>query len=322
MDAPVTLRAALVAASLVLVVVGPERSGAAAPAADRFTLGILRRDGLVTPFATFDGKHWNNTWPKPVRHVDEVPVTLGSVPRWWWGRPGPRETWLASIGPAERRELHVTGANVYDAQCLQQIGLRTDYRPSAPLPGPGARPYPKDGLAVSPPYPIEPIEVMPIPTLPRQLVDAFNGSEALALRHAPVEPLKAVLRRRHETVPISIEAAYAVGDPSWRIYYYEAVRRYETTDIERPGECGGMTYGAGWFTRDGNGPLKNLSFEATITSCDRSGLLYMLPLGGVRADGRFFWVAQWSGWNSEQYNIVEIKPNGTEDVLRVFGGGC
>src|ERR1035437_1028828 len=190
MDAPVTLRAALVAASLVLVVVGPERSGAAAPAADRFTLGILRRDGLVTPFATFDGKHWNNTWPKPVRHVDEVPVTLGSVPRWWWGRPGPRETWLASIGSAERRELHVTGTNVYDAQCLQQIGLRTDYRPSAPPPGPGARPYPKDGLAVSPPYPIEPIEVMPIPTLPRQLVDAFNGSEALALRHAPVEPLK------------------------------------------------------------------------------------------------------------------------------------
>jgi len=322
MDAPVTLRAALVAASLVLGVVGPERSGAAAPAADRFTLGILRRDGLVTPFATFDGKHWNNTWPKPVRHVDEVPVTLGSVPRWWWGRPGPRETWLASIGSAERRELHVTGANVYDAQCLQQIGLRTDYRPSAPPPGPGARPYPKDGLAVSPAYPIDPIDVLPIPLITSSLVDAFSAAEALAAPNAPVGPLRALLRRQREAVPIAIEAAYATGDLSSRIYYFEAVRRYETTDIERPGECDGLSYGAGWFKRDVNGSLRKLSFEATITSCDRNGLLYMLPLGAVRAGGRLFWVAQWSGWNVEQYNIVEIKPNGTEDVLRVFGGGC
>ncbi len=322
MAAPVTLRAALVAASLALLVVGPERSGAAAPAADRFTLGILRRDGIVTPFATFDGKHWSNAWPKPLRHVDDVPVTLGSVPRWWWGRPGPRETWQAWVGPGERVELHVKGADVYDAQCLQQIGLRTDYRSSEPVPGRDAQPYPKDGLAVSPPYPIERIDVMPIPAITPPLVAAFNDAEALAWLDAPKGPVRTLFLPQREAVPIAIEAVYAAGDLSSRVYYFEVVRRYESNAPERIAECAGLTYGAGWFAREGNGPLRKLSFEATITSCDRNGLLYMLPLGGVRADGRLFWIAQWSGWNVEQYNIVEIKPSGTADVLRVFGGGC
>ncbi len=314
-----TLGATLVAAGIATAVLN---TGAAAPPPDRFTLGVLRRDGLVTPFATFDGKHWRNDWPKPLRHVDDVPVTLRSVPSWWWGRPGPRETWQASVGSGERVELHVTGANVYDAQCLQQIGLRTDYRPSAPPPDPRARPYPKDGLAVSPPYPIERIDVIPIPPIAPPLVEAFNKAEALAWLDAPAGPLRRLFPPQREAVPIAIEAAYAAGNLASRVYYFEVVRRYESNAPELIAECAGLTYGAGWFARDGNGPLRKLSFEATVTSCDRNGLLYMLPLGAVRAAGQLFWIAQWSGWNVEQYEIVEIKPNGTEDVLRVPGGEC
>lgn len=308
---------ALVAASLA----GVALAAAAAPS-DRFTLGVLRRDGIVTPFATFDGKRWHNDWPKPVGHVDEVPVTLRSVPRWWWGRPGPRETWRAWVGSAAPLELHVTGAGVYDAQCLQQIGLRTDYRPSAPPPGPGARPYPKDGLAASPDAPIERIDVLPIPPIETPLETAFRNAEMLAAPGAPAESLQGLFRRKQGIGPLTIEAAYAAGEVSSRIYYFEVVRRYVRLGPERRGECEGLSYGAGWFRRDGSGPLRSLSFEVATTTCDRPGALYMLPLGVVRADGRFYWIAQWSGWNTERYNIVEIEPKGTEDVLRVLGGGC
>jgi hypothetical protein len=291
---------------------------AVAAPSDRFMLGVLRRDGIVTPFAAFDGKHWRNDWPKPVPHVDDVPVTVRSVPRWWWGRPGPRETWRAWLASATQVELHVTGAGAYDAQCLQQVGLRTDYHPSAPPPGPGARPYPKDGLAASPDAPIERIDVIPIPPIERPLEQAFLRAEALAAAGAPAGSLRDLVRRQGGAPPVVIEAAYAAGDLSSRIYYFEAVRRYE----RRTGSCEGLSYGAGWFARDGNGPLRNLSFEVTTTTCDRAGALYMLPLGAMRADGHFYWIAQWSGWNTEQYDIVEIKPKDTEDALRVFGGGC
>jgi hypothetical protein len=315
MSASMTLGATLVSAGIATAVL---TTGAGAPPPDRFTLGVLRRDGLVTPFATFDSKHWRNDWPKPLRHVDDVPVTLGSVPRWWWGRPGPRETWQASVGPGERAELHVTGANVYDAQCLQQIGLRTDYRPSAPPPGPGARPYPKDGLAVSPPYPVEPIEVLPIPSVvPRGVADAFNKANAKLTidTKGPAAVLRLV-----PLPPITIEATYASGHDVSRLYYFEAIAHHNTADD--PPLCESLSYGAGWFNVDARGQLRPISFEVAETSCDRAGLLYMLPLGVVRSGGRVFWIAQWSGWNFEQYNIVEIKPNGTEDVLRVPGGSC
>jgi hypothetical protein len=313
-----TLGAAFVAAGIATAVLN---TGAASPPPDRFTLGVLRRDGLVTPFATFDGKRWRGDWPAPRRGLN-VPVTMSAVPSKWWGPLGPRETWQAWIGPPEPVVLHTRRPEVYDAQCLPQIGLRTDYRSSEPFPGRDARPYPKDGLAVSPPYPIDRIDIMPIGAITPPLVDAFNSAESIAVLGARNVSIRKLLRKQREAVPITIDAVYAAGDLSARVYYFEIVRQYDSPDPQRRGQCDGLSYGAGWFARDANGPIRRLSFEVVVTSCDRDGLLYMLPLGAVRAGGRFFWIAQWSGWNFEQYNIVEIKPTFTEDVVKVSGGGC
>ncbi|HEV2179274.1 MAG TPA: hypothetical protein VGR59_03090 [Gemmatimonadaceae bacterium] len=57
-------------------------AAARAPRA-RFVLGVLRRDGIVIPFATFDGKDWRTDWPAPRDHVD-VPIDIASVPKDWW----------------------------------------------------------------------------------------------------------------------------------------------------------------------------------------------------------------------------------------------
>ena len=50
-------------------------TAAARDAGPAFTIGILRRDGIVVPFATFDGKEWRSDWPMPKEHVD-VPIAL------------------------------------------------------------------------------------------------------------------------------------------------------------------------------------------------------------------------------------------------------
>ena len=51
----------------------------AGPPTDVLTLAVLRRDAIVVPFATYDGKHWQSHWPSPKQDVD-VPISLSSVP--------------------------------------------------------------------------------------------------------------------------------------------------------------------------------------------------------------------------------------------------
>ena len=48
----------------------------------------------------------------------------------------------------------------------------------------------------------------------------------------------------------------------------------------------------------------------------------MLPLGAMKLSNRLFWIVQWSGWDYEEYAIVEIKAKETETTLRVVGGRC
>ena len=97
-----------------------------------FTIGALRRDGIVVPFATFDGKSWSIRWPRPSLDVS-IPINLTSVPSGWWGKPGPRDTWQAWTG-SDPKTLRVRQPDGIDVHCTRQIGLRTDYRPDQPAP--------------------------------------------------------------------------------------------------------------------------------------------------------------------------------------------
>ena len=86
--------------------------------------------------------------------------------------------------------------------------------------------------------------------------------------------------------------------------------------------CPTIAFGAGWFVRDGAGPLRKLRFDVEVADCERYGLLYMFPLGALRLSNRLYWTAQWSGWDYEEYSVIEIKEKKVEDVIRVWGGGC
>src|SRR5712692_158569 len=74
-------RIAIAAAAMAVASAGLR---AADVSSDKLTVGVLRRDGIVIPFATFDGKRWRRDWPEPRQRVD-VPATLSSVPSRWWG---------------------------------------------------------------------------------------------------------------------------------------------------------------------------------------------------------------------------------------------
>ena len=288
---------------------------AAADTTTPFTVGALRRDGLIFPFAAFDGKHWSAPWPLP--QLDRpIPINLSSIPKRWWGKAGLRETWQAWVSGAAQT-IQVRQPDAARVQCTRQIGLRTDYRPAELPPPPDVQPYPKDGLAVSPPQPLEAIAVLPpgateLLPLWTTMRDAFNKAEReTASRFS--DPMSEKTREKYDPL---IEAAYAYGT-SPRIYYVESARTYRGFGNQ---ECA-IAFGTGWIVKNGDDYMP-LAMTVDILSCDRYGATYMLPFGVMTLAGHMYWLAQFSGWDHERFVVIDVKPKDVEAIINVWGGGC
>jgi hypothetical protein len=292
--------------------------GAADAPRSVFGVGVLRRDGVVIPFASFDGKRWRNSWPPP-RLDPTVPINLASIPSRWWGPTGPLDTWQIWIAGAAR-SVRVVQPDWVGVHCARNIALRTDYHADGVAPPQNTHPYPKDGLAVSPPQLVEPIENVSVHgtdvrDLAQNLREAFNRSE----RETEQRYGHPVSRKAREGVEPAIEALYAFGS-SPRVYYVEAIRSYRQLG-QPPSECSGMSIGTGWFIRE-HDVIRPLLMTVDLLNCDRLGASYMLPLGAVRVGARMFWLAQFSGWDHERYVVVEITAKNAEALVSTWGGGC
>jgi hypothetical protein len=285
-----------------------------------FTLGVLRRDAIVVPFATYDGKQWEHHWPEPSAQV-EVPISLRSVSKRWWGPTGPLDIWQTWAGTKPPSLVHVRQPDWLQAECDKQVGLRTDYQPDQRPPGPETQPYPKDGLAVSPAHVVEPLETVTSSSpesewLPDVLRPLFAAQEDSALTRARLEGSEVhVTRKQLDELPITLEAVYAFGTTR-RVYWVEAVREYKKGDM-----CAAVVFGSGWLIREA-GKLTLAQFDVALAPCNRNGLSYMLPLGVLSLPRGLYWIAQWSGWDHENYGIVEIRARSITPVLVVSGGSC
>jgi hypothetical protein len=310
------------AAGAVIIGVGAALRAADSGAAGTFAVGVLRRDGIIVPFAAFNGKRWSSPWPLPAVDLT-VPIGLQAVPSKWWGpAKKPLDNWQALLVPAAEapRTLNVVQPDWVEAHCQRQIGLRTDYQPVAVVPPRTTQPYPKDGIAVSPARAVEPIEIVP-PAGPDArritpaLVDAFNRAERVVegrFGHT-------VKRYAREGIVPTVEALYAFGDQP-RIYYIEAARPYR--QLGQPVDaCGQVAFGTGWFVEEGE-HFRSLLTVVDLLNCDRAGASYMLPLGVVRIGSRLFWLAQFSGYDHERFAVLEVKAKTVDVVLSVWGGGC
>jgi len=283
-----------------------------------FAVGVLRRDGIVLPFAFFDGKRWSAPWPPPDRDL-AVPIDLRAVPRRWWGGGAPLDRWDLDL-PRENQSARVVQPDWVDVHCARYIGLRTDYQPAAPAPPRTEQPYPKDGLAISPPHDVERIEIVaPDASELRALLPIVQTSFNDAEREVESRYGHPIKRRAREGVAPTIEAVYAHGDTP-RIYYIEATRRYRQLG-QASDECTGIASGTGWFVRDGNG-ARALTMVVDLLNCDRHAASYMLPLGVLRLDNRLYWLAQFAGWDHERYVVLEVKKKTVEVIVNRWAGAC
>ena len=283
-----------------------------------FGAGVLRRDGVIIPFAAFDGKRWSNTWPMPSLELT-IPIDVRGIPSKWWGPTAALDSWQVWTG-GEAKPVRVVQPDWVNVYCVRQIGLRSDYAPALPAPPRLEQPYPKDGLAVSPPQPVERIDVVPIESLEiRPLIPAVHQAFNAAERKVDEVYGHPVSRRAREGRTPDIDAVYAFGSHP-RIYYVESVRRYRLLG-QIDADCTATAFGTGWFAREGE-EVRSLETAVDVLPCNRAGASFMLPLGVMRLAGRLFWLAQFSGFDHERYVIVEIKPKTVKAVLSVWGGSC
>jgi hypothetical protein len=289
-----------------------------------FVLGVLRRDGVVSPFAAFDGKSWSAPWPEALRYL-EIPITLDAVPGKWWGKAGPPAEMAIWTDGSRRGTLRLGQPATLRVMCAPRLGLTSNYRSSEPAPPPIEQPYPKDGLVISGSQAIDAIEsVAPaspewVPTAVG-LMEPFDAAELAAIR-AFTDWKHPMSRANRRKVPVELERMYRapMEEPGWTAYYLEAIRRYPPGPDD--GDCGLVTSAAGFM---GIGPKGKrwIRLFARVTYCDRAGNTYMLPLGLIKARGKSHWIYQLSGYDREGYVVVRPTPSTIETMVHYLGGTC
>jgi hypothetical protein len=336
-------RAALVLAAAMLCLAGPH---ADEPDIAPFTLAIVRQDGILTPFATWTGKAFANTWPVPEKEVD-TPITLDEVPRRWWGKPGPPTTWHVWQAGGSTTDVRMTTPAWFPAHCQQGIGLRTSLTVRQPIPPPRVQPYPKIGIAATRRMEFQPIEALD-PTAPiaaallRGLGPIVNKDEDAAVmryfREGWMHPYPDT--ERHPQ-PIKVEALYRApaGPKGVFTYYFEAVKRYppvrdrlrspegrRATAAPDKDACELVTFVYGWFVSRGDDETSIVPrlWETRLTSCDYEAVDVMLPIAYVMMKGRPVWITQFSGWGRERYALLDSESTNENEMIlwAAHGGLC
>lgn len=308
-----------------------------------FTLAIVRQDGILTPFATWTGKTYDNTWPVPAKEVD-TPITLDEVPKRWWGKPGPTLTWRVRQADGAMVEARATAPAWFRAHCQQGLGLRTSLPLRQPLPPARVQPYPKVGVAVSRPldlHGIEPVDTAsPIgAVVVRSLAGPMNEEESALTKRFLTEGWKHPYEdAARAEIPIRLEALYRTpADAAGSFtYYFEAVKQYPVrgrdalqrtaapnAGARKPESCEVVTFASGWFTtRPDATAIAPRTFRTRLTSCDYESVDVMLPLAYVVLKQRPVWIVQLSGWGRERYALLDPEStDATNEVLLSTAGG-
>jgi hypothetical protein len=292
----------------------------------RGALAVVRRDGIMFPFASFNRNSWRITWPIDVR-TETLPVTVKAVPERWWGTESP-EHWRVKLTTGEERAIEPRSLVLFPIFCSKRLGLRTTYQSSQPAPPGLPNPFPKDGLAITGDVAIDAIEsVDPASSewaaLTSVFITEFDNVEEATLRGVRTATRweHPIPRRERNKMPLRIESWYRspAGEPGWTVSYVEAVRQYPPGPEDKG--CGLETLVSGWVHHQ-DGMLKpGSSLRGKITYCDRVGASYMLPLGRIRPSDRWYWVFQLSGYDDEWYEVAEVGKQKVRHVIEVRAGG-
>jgi hypothetical protein len=301
---------------------------------DSSTFAVLRRDGVIVPFASYDEGRWLNRWPEPGRRL-EIPISLEATPKSWWLRDRPVASWTAWPVQGESRVVHVRNPVNLTVECQRHIGLQTDYSSTAPPVPRDMQPHPKDGLATAGDVAVDPVEVLTAssPEWPRVLEaikEPFTAAENKLLSRTSGARFTVPGPQSRAQFPLEIEVLFRSPGtkPGTHVLYFEAVRRYSrrppssaivsVVPDRRP-----LAYGAGWIVIGASGdiaPQEPLTVE--LSDNEREDLLYAMPLGSFRLGDHRYWAVQRAGWGYERYEIIDLAEPTVKVSFKTDGGTC
>jgi hypothetical protein len=293
-----------------------------------FTLGVLRRDGVVIPFAAWNGSQWLNRWPTPGRRED-IPITVAGSPKAWWLNDRPAGYWTAWPLRGDSQVVYVKNPINLTAECQPQIGLQTDYRSiEAPAPAP-MQPYPKDGLATAGDILIEPVTILDGKSAEWSKVSAnvaakITAAETKLLATGRTTPPFSEAERAKRPFTLEVLFRSAGPRPDTMLLYFEGVKHYgRTPESLRPYfvTAEPLTYAVGWILIDPQAPPRITEMVA-FSDTKRDGLIYTMGLGSFRIGGTLYWAVQRSGWGFERFDIVEIAEPEVKTAFSTAGGSC
>jgi hypothetical protein len=288
------------------------------------TVAVLRRDGIVSPFAVFDGKEWTTPWPSDLRSLD-LPIGLQAIPAKWWGKRGPLSEMTAWVDGVNRGPIHLMRSTVRPLMCESRVALVSDYQSNDTAPTSPEPPFPKDGLAVSGTQPVGKIDILSRDSPEWAATATFLATEFDNAENAAIEAFTAwkhpVPRAARRKLPAQLEALYRapMDTAGWMAYYVEAVKRYPPGPEDE--DCGLVTSASGWMTVGPDGKRAG-KLAALVTYCDRRDVTYMLPLGLLTVAGKTFWAFQLSGYGLEGYGITRPTAKKIESHVKYSAGVC
>lgn len=287
-----------------------------------FTVGILRQDGILIPFAAFDGNTWTNAWPSATDNRPPlIPDGLANIPRSWWGREGPVTEWELIRPNGIRQWIRVTGVAPFQTHCLANVGLTTDFKGDADV-RPHTYPVPSAGLTSTRPGLLKAVEEVPVGAPEFQAVSSllpeiFSGLEKPAWSTVP-ETWRPSLSGSLPAPVLRALYRSSIGNGRERFWFYatRTVPTFISTD-SRSFEA--MTVVKGWLTR--SSPGSGLAVEhatAIVDSDDLKGSKIVKPFGQVEIGGRHMWLGSSHGYEWETYVVVELDKG----LLEANAGGC
>ncbi len=305
----------------------------------RFTLAVVRRDGILVPIANYDNGHWFRRWPLPASDLD-VPFSLDAVPPDWWGLEGRTSTWTLWTLDGQSLPIHATSPLAFGAHCLMNVGLETDYRSLLPRPPLDQHHYPKDGIATTGSPVVAGVKVA---TADDPSWSSFERSVGpYVARMEALSRLPAAVLAQRGTTPVKLEVLCLANGAAEGTYnaYFEAARRYLPVDATEPRRfdadgrpildankgteepCGPVTFAQGWVHATATSSMLDRTTGAQVTDCSMWNVEFGSPLGVVHVDGETIWVMEMARWGAERYDLVRVTDKTASVVLSIPGGSC
>jgi hypothetical protein len=314
---------------LMLLVTAP--STVHAQNARQFTLGIVRADAVVIPIAMYDRGKWFNSWPPESSPPNDSMANLSDIPVSWYPfqRPIP-QTWDVRVFAGTQMKVKILRPILAKHERGAHWGLLSSF-PLQNVDSNFCCPFSKVGLASDSEIDFKPVNTVQVdsihgPSL-RSLVqatfDQLERSSIDLLRRDRITPaydsiLTAVVKSKLE---VSFSKLYSVDvDSSNTVYYFEARKEYPVAqDYQQTGFCNTISFFQGWVCHNRNSnSFSYLEKHFELTDCDmKTASLLELYFTGL-VDGRTVAVGVTTGWDSEQYVVIEITRSQVIELVRTF----